>query len=134
MIILDTDAVSQLMRPRPPSLLLTHLAETPADQHATTAITIGELAYGAYKVGRQELYERAMTLLSGVTVVDFDRVAAQRYGELRATLDRVGTPLADPDLRIAAIVLAHQATLVTGNLRHFARISSLSVQDWVHGA
>ena len=46
------------------------------------------------------------------------------YGALR---------LADPDLRIAAIVTAHQATLVTGNVRHFTRVPGLVAEDWLRG-
>lgn len=133
MIVLDTDAVSELMRPRPSATLLTRLAETPVDEQATTAITIGELSYGAHKAGKPELYERAVSLLTEVQVLDFDGAAAERYGRVRASLEHLGQPLADPDLRIAAIAMTHDATLVTGNLRHFARIPELVTTDWIRG-
>ncbi|MDP9373953.1 MAG: type II toxin-antitoxin system VapC family toxin, partial [Chloroflexota bacterium] len=54
-----------------------------------------------------------------------------RYGTLRAELEAAGTPLAEPDLRIASIALTHDLTLVTGNLRHFGRISGLAVENWL---
>jgi tRNA(fMet)-specific endonuclease VapC len=59
------------------------------------------------------------------------REAAEIYGRLRSDLERKGTPLADPDLRIAATALAHTATLITGNVRHCGRIPGLSVEDWL---
>lgn len=133
MIILDTDAVSELMRPRPSKALVDRLKATPADQQATTAITIGELAYGAHKVGRPGLYQRAVGLLRGVRVLDFDSAAAGIYGSVRAELERAGQRLADPDLRIAAIALLHAATLISGNVRHFERVPDLRVQDWIRG-
>jgi predicted nucleic acid-binding protein len=132
MIVLDTDAISNLMRPRPSRMLLRRLAEVPADQQATTAITIGELAYGANRAGRGELYQRAMSLLAGVRILPFDRDAAECYGRIRVELESNGVRLADPDLRIAATTLTHKAELVTGNIRHFERVRDLTVHDWLH--
>lgn len=133
MIVFDTDILSELMRARPSPVLLATLERTPVGEQATTSITLGEIAYGARKAGRPALYERAIELLQGVRVLDFDRAAAERYGALRMHLERGGLRLADPDLRIAAIVTVHQATLVTGNVRHFARVPGLEVEDWLRG-
>jgi predicted nucleic acid-binding protein len=133
MIILDTDVVSDLMRPRPSSRLIERLAEIDASEQATTAITIGELAYGAQHADRHELYERAVRLLSGTRVLPFDRDAAERYGSIRSELEREGRRLPDPDLRIAATALAHRAVLITGNLRHFERVPGLDCEDWLRG-
>src|ERR1700691_1617173 len=105
MIVLDTDIVSDLMRPQPSPHLLERLAGKAASEEATTAITIGELAYGARRVDRPDLYERAMRLLSDVPVLPFDRDAAERYGSIRSELERAGRRLPDPDLRIAATTL-----------------------------
>jgi tRNA(fMet)-specific endonuclease VapC len=131
MIVLDTDVVSELMRARPSAGLVTRLREVPVVEQATTAITIGELAYGAHRVDRPELYEHAMHLLSGTRVLGFDNDAAQRYGWLRSELERKGVRLDDPDLRIAATVLAHGATLITGNTRHFQRVPGLRHENWL---
>lgn len=83
MIVLDTDALSELMRPRPASRLVARLERVPAAEQATTAITLGEIAYGARQAGKPALYDRALGLLRGVTILDFDRAAAERYGEIR---------------------------------------------------
>ncbi len=133
MVVLDTDIVSDLMRPRPAPQLVERLAETAASEQATTAITIGELAYGARRVDRPELYERAMRLLADVLVLPFDRDAAERYGSIRSELERGGERLPDPDLRIAATTLVHGAVLITGNVRHFERIPGLSCENWLRG-
>lgn len=131
MIILDTDVVSELMRREPAPVLLDRLAQVPAAEQVTTAITIGELAYGAIRVDRPELYQRARALLAGTVVIPFDNEAAERYGGIRTELEREGKRLPDPDLRIAAIALARQGVLITGNTRHFARVPGLQVEDWL---
>ncbi len=131
MIVVDTDVLSELMRARPSPVLTARLERVAMVEQATTAITLGEIAYGARKAGRPALYRRAVELLHGVRVLAFDGTAAERYGALRAQLERAGLRLADPDLRIAAIVTAHDATLVTGNVRHFARVPGLAVENWL---
>lgn len=131
MIVLDTDIVSNLMRPRPSASVIERLGQTPQHEQCTTAITIGELSYGAERVQRPELYSKAMDLLAETRVLEFDRAAAERYGRLRALLEREGMRLPDPDLRIAATTLAHEAVLVTGNTRHFERIDGLVVRNWL---
>ena len=133
MIVLDTDVVSELMRPRPSAGLVTRLERLAPAEQATTAITLGEIAYGARRADRPSLYDRAIGLLGGVRILDFDRAAAERCGEIRAALERAGVRLADPDLRIAAIAVASDGLLVTGNLRHFARVPGLRAEDWIHG-
>jgi tRNA(fMet)-specific endonuclease VapC len=61
-----------------------------------------------------------------ITIAPFDRRAADEYLRLRALRIRIGTP----DLRIAAIALALDATLVTRNLRDFRRVPGLRVENW----
>jgi predicted nucleic acid-binding protein len=132
-IVLDTDVISDLMRPRPSARLVERLAAIDVSEQATTAITIGELAYGARHAERPELYERAVRLLSGTRVLPFDRDAATSYGSIRHELERDGRRLPDPDLRIAATALVHRAVLITGNTRHFERVPGLSCEDWLRG-
>jgi predicted nucleic acid-binding protein len=90
--------------------------------------------YGAYKLrtGSELLLERLQgRLLPNLPVLPFDEAAARRYGEVRAELERQGTPLGDADLRIGAIALARGLTVVTGNVRHFRRIPQLPIENWL---
>ena len=106
----------------------------PADHQFTTAITAAELLYGAAKRGSPGLAERVRQLISSaVAVLPFDVAAAEIYGSLRSELEAGGKKLAEPDLRIASIVLANGLTLVTGNVRHFGRVPGLSVENWLSG-
>jgi len=132
MFCFDTDVLSALIKPSPPPTLVRLVAQTPQEDQASTTITVGELVYGAARRGNQALALRITEVLASLSsLLAFDLPAAQVYGELRAQLETRGTRLADPDLRIASIALAHDLTLVTGNLRHFARVPDLRVENWL---
>jgi tRNA(fMet)-specific endonuclease VapC len=128
----DTDVVSATMRRDAPLHLVRRLALVPVAEQFTTSITLGELVYGAERKGSGALVERVRDLvLSGLAILAFDRSAAEIYGRLRAQLEREGRRLAEPDLRIAGIVLSRDLTLVTGNVRHFRRVPELRVENWL---
>ncbi len=128
----DTDVLSAVIRRDPPLHLIRRLARTPAAEQCTTAITLGELVYGVEKRGSPALAARVQELIASAGVIlAFDQHAGRRYGELRAELERAGRRVAEPDLRIAAIALTRDATLVTGNVKHFARILGLRVENWL---
>jgi tRNA(fMet)-specific endonuclease VapC len=130
----DTDVLSAVMRRDPPMHLVRRLAATPPDEQATTAVTLGELLYGAAKRGSRSLAARVRDLVtSALVVLPFDEPAAEVYGALRASLEADGTRLAEPDLRIASIALAREVILVTGNVRHFRRVPGLEIEDWLAG-
>lgn len=132
MYCFDTDVVSATMRRDAPLYLVRRLAVVPVTEQFTTSITLGELVYGAARKGSEDLVRRVRELvLSGLAVLAFDRAAAEVYGRLRARLEREGRRLAEPDLRIAAIALSRDLTLVTGNVRHFQRVPDLRVENWL---
>jgi predicted nucleic acid-binding protein len=110
------------------------VALTPVEEQATSSITLGELYYGARRlaVGGQTLVTRIESmLLPNLAVLAFDARAARRYGELRAELERTGSPIGDADMRIAAIAIANDLTVVTANVRHFQRVPGLTVENWL---
>jgi tRNA(fMet)-specific endonuclease VapC len=128
----DTDVLSHVLRRNPPLALIRRLAIVPADQQFTTAITAGELLYGAARRGSPGLTERVRDLVAtALTVLPFDLAAADVYGPLRADLEAAGKRLDEPDLRISSIALAHGLILVTGNVRHFGRVPGLNVENWL---
>lgn len=72
----------------------------PEDQQHASSITLGEMLYGAHRVGERGealLRQLEQILAQRLTVVPFDAAAARHYGKLRADLERAGTLLADAD-------------------------------------
>src|SRR3984893_4278661 len=120
MYLLDTDMLSNLMRPTPPTTLIAKLASVPPEEQYTSSITLGELMYGAYRRADRttSLLERIEQVLRpDLSILPFDAAAARRYGELRAELERTGNPIGEADLRIASIAPARRVTVGTGNVR-----------------
>ena len=70
-------------------------------------------------------------LFPNLRVLAFDRKAAEAYGVVRAALEKTGRPVAEPDLRIASICLCQDASLATGNVRHYKKVPELKVDDWL---
>ena len=133
MTIFDTDVISFLMKNSPDTSLIRRLAAVSPIEQATTSISASELIYGAWRSPRRDfLLARLDELVwPNLLVLPFDHHAAAMHGELRATLEAHGTPIAEPDLRIASICLSRGAALATGNARHFRRIPGLTVEDWL---
>lgn len=134
MYLLDTDILSNLLKRTPSTVLIARLASVPPEHQFTSSITLGELINGAHRLRTRAglLLERLdRTLLPNLPALPFDGAAARLYGEVRAELERRGTPLGDADLRIGAIALARGLTVVTGNVRHFQRIPNVTVENWL---
>lgn len=132
MYCFDTDILSATIRREPSLPLIRRLAQVPPTEQFTTAITMGELLYGAARRDSKRLNQQVRELIHGaLTILPFDDAAADVYGPLRAELESNGQPLAEPDLRIASIALSRELTLVTGNTRHFARVPHLPVESWL---
>ena len=132
MICLDTDTISVFLRRGAPPGAQRRLAEVAASGHFTTAITLGELLHGATKRGSAALREAIEEYVEGeVSVLPFDEASARAYAEIRLDLEAKGQRLDDADLRIAAICLARDLVLVTGNVRHFERVLGLRVENWL---
>ncbi len=133
MIVFDTDVLSYVLRRDPPVGLLRRIAEIDPRDQVTTSITLGELVYGAYRSKRPEYFMTRLRelLLPNLRVLAFDRKAAEVYGEVRAGLEKAGRPTAEPDLRIASICLCQDASLATGNIRHYQKVPGLKVDDWL---
>jgi tRNA(fMet)-specific endonuclease VapC len=128
----DTDVLSATIRPDPDLPLIRRLTQIPPSEQFTTAITMGELLYGASRRDSERLRRQIHGLIHGaLTVLPFDGSAADVYGPLRAQLESVGQRIDEPDLRIASIALTHDLTLITGNVRHFDRVPNLTVENWL---
>lgn len=132
MYLFDTDVLSNLMKRSPSHDLLKRVGSVPAGNQFTTSITLGELIYGARKRGSRNLLEKIEERVAvKLPILPFDAEAARRYGEVRADLERQGTPIGDADVRIAAIALVRRLIVVTGNVRHFRKVPHLIVENWL---
>ncbi len=133
MFLFDTDTLSEVLKRNPSPDLIARLATTPTEDQFTTSITVGEMAYGAHRSSQTEylLQQFEEIVWPMVQILPFDRASGEIYGSLRVNLERAGTPLAEPDLRIAAIALTNDLTVVTGNVRHFSRVRGLRVENWI---
>jgi tRNA(fMet)-specific endonuclease VapC len=129
--LLDTDILSATMRRVPDLGVVRRLAAVPPTEQFTSAISLGELIFGATRRDRADLIGRIEQIAEVLPVLPFDEASARVFGRLKAELEQAGTPLAEPDLRIAAIALSASLTLVTGNSRHFARVPGLSIENWL---
>ena len=125
----DTDAISELLRPRPAIAYVKWLMNLSREEQFTSAVVIGELYKGAYRsqACERHLFNIKQRILPAVTVLPYDTETAKVFGKIRAHLEETGEILPDADLQIAATALYHGLELVTGNLRHFIRINGLKI-------
>ena len=138
MILLDTDPMTILEREGPEAARLkARLAKIPLDDIGTTIIsyeeqTRGWLAYIAQmrtETARIEAYtflKRHLEIYCRVAVIAYDEKAAATFERLKKAHIRIGTM----DLKIAAIALANDATLLTRNTQDFTRVPDLKFEDW----
>ncbi len=131
--LLDISAVIALLRNHPSSVRsrLRRVASRGASI-SVSSVVLYELWYGvARSERRRENAQRVRAFLSGnVNVIPFEEQDAVTAGDLRANLEKAGTPIGPYDLLIAAQALRSGATLVTANVSEFARVRGLIWQDW----
>lgn len=97
-----------------------------------SAVSVAELRFGAAKSTQPaRATANIRALLGKIGVVPFDEAATHRYGELRALLERRGTPIGPLDTLIAAQALSQGWTLATHNSAEFRRVPGLKVTDWL---
>jgi predicted nucleic acid-binding protein len=127
--LFDTDAISEVLKPRPAAGYVRWLASIPREEQFTSAVAVGELYKGAFRSSAvaRHLENIERRVLPAVTVLPYDVAAARVYGRIRAHLEFGGRPLADADLQTAATALHHDLELVTGNVKHFKRVPGLRI-------
>jgi tRNA(fMet)-specific endonuclease VapC len=131
--LLDTNVCIALMNGKPPSVRLRFEKAVDGGREVfVPSVAVFELRYGVAKSARPKLNaERLETFLAGpVTLLAFAGPDADAAGELRAALETAGKPIGAYDLLIAGQALHHKLTLVTANLKEFARVKGLVREDW----
>lgn len=130
-LMLDTNICIYIIKQQPVAVLKRFL-EYQIGDIGISSITLSELRYGVAKSTHQEKNAKALDeFITPLEVVSFDEEAAHVYGEIRATLERAGTPIGAMDMLIAAHAASLRIPLVTNNAREFERITSLKVVDWI---
>ena len=128
--MLDTNIVSDLVR-HPQGRVADAIAAQGETKVATSIIVAAELRFGAAKSGSRKLAQQLDAILGVLPVLPFEMPAEHRYAEVRARLERAGTPIGGNDLLIAAHALALDLVLVTANVREFRRVKGLRCVDWL---
>src|SRR4051794_12036784 len=137
MIVLDTNIVSEVMRPRPEPRVMDWLQAQAIQELATTTITLAEIGLGLARLPesrrRFNLEAKFQTFVArglGPRVFGFDAAAATVYGEIVAARERGGRPLNGFDGLIAAIARARDAAIATRNVGDFADCGVPVVNPW----
>jgi len=130
--LLDTNIVIYVIKQRPVEAL--EIFNRHQGRMAISSITLAELVHGAEKSSD---VSRNMAVVedfvSRLAVLAYDDKAAWQYGNIRATLEKIGQPIGVNDLHIAAHARSNGLTLVTNNLREFEKVPGLLLENWVGG-
>lgn len=136
MIILDTNVVSELMRPQPDTRVREWISGRRSGELGTTAITVAEIRHGIERLpdGRRKdgLLSAATDLFAafGSLVQPFDALAAAWFGPVMVRRARLGMPIEGFDAQIAAICRAREASLATRNVKDFLETGVTVVDPW----
>ena len=110
-----------------------HFRHTNAQSIMVPAIVYAEIEYGARKSKDYKstisVYEKFLNAFKN-NIAEFNFRAALEYGEIRAELEKEGTPIGPNDLIIASIVRSNGGILVTNNVKEFSRVKGLQIQNW----
>lgn len=128
--LLDTNIVVYVIKQRPLSALARFNEHQGA--MAISCITLAELIHGAEN-SSQPARNLAVVddFASRLEVLSYGAKAAQHYGQIRATLEKIGQPIGVHDLHIAGHARSEGLTLVSNNLREFAKVPGLLSDNWV---
>lgn len=129
--LLDTNILSAIIK-QPAGDVAQHLRLLDAAQVTTSIIVACELRFGAAKKNSLALTQRVEQLLAMMTVHSLKSDADKYYGQIRADLESKGQLIGQNDLLIAAHTLALDAILVTDNVREFARVPNLKLENWLN--
>ena len=137
MILLDTNVVSELMRPQPDPGVVAWLADQPAANIFLSVITEAELRYGVaiLPAGRRrdQIAAEVENMLQedfARRILPFDSEAARTYAEISAGRRTAGLPISHADCQMAAIARCHGAPIATRNVGHFAHCGIEVINPW----
>jgi predicted nucleic acid-binding protein len=136
-IVLDTNVISELMRPQPHPQVLAWVDGLDPVRVAITAMNEAEILHGIARLpdgrrkqGLQQSWDELVAEIFAGRVWPFSSEAAHWYADLLSARERLARPMATADAVIAATVLAHGAQLATRDLAHFADLGLDLINPW----
>ena len=140
MIVFDTNVVSELMLPRPGSIVLDWAARQPVRRLFLSSVSEAELRFGIAILPPGQRRERLLTSLERILrdgfagrVLPFDRAAAQAYATIAAARRAAGRPINHADCQIAAIARSNGASVATRDVNDFEGCGIEVVNPWLQG-
>jgi hypothetical protein len=138
LIILDTNVVSELMKPQPDAAVQEWMARQDDKILVTTAVTVSEIMFGLTRLpdgSRKVHLELAFRAFVGpdgiIPVLDLKEDAATRSGQMRATRQSLGHRITLGDALIAGIASLTQSVLATRNVKDYADLGLTVVNPWM---
>jgi len=129
--MLDTKICSYVLRDRPPSVRK-RFEKAGAVNLAISTVVLAELYFGAARHPKGDAIRREIDdFASRITILPWDENAADHYGEIRAVLEKKGTPIGAMDMMIAAHARSIGAVLVSNDVSHFDKVRGLRIANWV---
>jgi predicted nucleic acid-binding protein len=134
-IVVDTNVVSELMRPSPSPVVVAWVRRNELELY-TTSITVAEIRYGIERLPAGHRKELLRTTAEEIfadfeeRVLPFDAAAAGEYAITVSDRDRAGLPIDGFDAQIASICRTHQAVLATRNAKDFRSTGIAVIDPW----
>lgn len=137
MTLLDTNLLSEMMKPVPFQPVVVWLAAQPPEALFTTAVSQAELLYGVQSLPRgrrrtqlEEQVEKMLAIDFEGRILPFDEPAARAFATISSGRKRAGRPMSPFDTLIAAIALSHGADLATRNTKDFEGCGVRLINPW----
>lgn len=131
--LLDTNILSELVKKRPNSYLIDRLRSKPPESLFTSCVCVMELRFGSTLRKDSEVFWDRITseILSRVGILPIDFPEAVAAGDILSHLKNTGQLLGMEDVLIASTALSHHCVMVTANIRHFSRLETLKIENWL---
>lgn len=129
--MLDTNIVIYVIKHKPPQVRSKF--NTVATQLCVSSITVAELIYGAENSQfPNKNLQTVENFLSRLVILDYPQDASIQYGQIKASLKKIGQLISDNDLHIAAHARSKGLILVTNNTKEFEHVPALQLENWVN--
>ena len=128
--MLDTNICIYAIKHKPKQVFI-RLQEYDSEDICISSVTYAELVHGVEKSKAVEKNRVALAvLLANIEIMNFDSLAAESYGKIRADLEKAGTPIGPLDMMIAGHAKALGCTVVTNNTKEFEGVKGLKLENW----